>query len=70
MHIIFFFVGFEALEAIEEAVNNKMSLDKIKELSSTFYTIIPHSVGRTVPPPLNTLEMVQKKYDMLAVRLL
>ncbi|XP_059151095.1 protein mono-ADP-ribosyltransferase PARP3-like [Physella acuta] len=59
--------GFEALEAIEEAVNNKASLNKIKDLSSTFYTIIPHSVGRTVPPPLDTLEMIQKKYDMLAV---
>ncbi|CAG5126727.1 unnamed protein product [Candidula unifasciata] len=58
--------GFEALEELEEAVkNNKKSA--INELSSKFYTVIPHSFGRSVPPPIDTLEELQRKYDMLAV---
>ncbi|XP_013068782.2 protein mono-ADP-ribosyltransferase PARP3-like [Biomphalaria glabrata] len=59
--------GFEALEALEEAINKKLSKDKIKQLTSTFYTIIPHTFGRSVPPVIDSIEMVQKKYDMLAV---
>ncbi|BFZ09137.1 hypothetical protein BsWGS_12176 [Bradybaena similaris] len=58
--------GFEALEELEEAVkkNNKSA---INEFSSKFYTVIPHSFGRNVPPPIDTLEELQRKYDMLAV---
>ncbi|CAL1529107.1 unnamed protein product [Lymnaea stagnalis] len=59
--------GFEALEALEEAINKKQSASKINDLTSSFYTIIPHSFGRSVPPPIKTLEEIQKKYDMLAV---
>ena len=60
-------LGFEVLEELEEAMNKKQGNAKINELTSKFYTVIPHSFGRAVPPPIRTAEELQKKYDMLAV---
>jgi len=61
--------GFEVLEEIEEVLKstgaNKST--KINDLSSKFYTVIPQDFGRTVPPAINTQELLQKKYDMLVV---
>ena len=61
--------GFEALEAIEDALSSGAPRSKLAELSSTFYTIIPHSFGRNVPPVMADHEMLQKKFDMLLVSL-
>ncbi|XP_062977195.1 protein mono-ADP-ribosyltransferase PARP3 [Elgaria multicarinata webbii] len=60
--------GFEALEAIEAALQ-KQPLDQkqLQDLSSRFYTIIPHNFGRSRPPPIDTQEVVQAKKDMLLV---
>lgn len=61
--------GFEALEALEVAL--KAPTDggpSLEELSSHFYTIIPHNFGRTRPPPINSPELLQAKKDMLLVR--
>ena len=59
--------GFEALEAIEDALSAGASRARLSELSSTFYTIIPHSFGRNVPPVIGDSEKLQKKFDMLLV---
>ncbi|GFO23256.1 poly [ADP-ribose] polymerase [Plakobranchus ocellatus] len=59
--------GFEVLEELEEAIEKKKGGAKINELTSKFYTVIPHSFGRSIPPPIRTPEELQKKYDMLAV---
>ncbi|KAJ7316715.1 hypothetical protein JRQ81_002877 [Phrynocephalus forsythii] len=60
--------GFEALEAIETALQDQpSSLKQLEELSSRFYTIIPHNFGRNRPPPINTQEVIQAKKDMLLV---
>ncbi|KAJ6667722.1 hypothetical protein lerEdw1_016043 [Lerista edwardsae] len=60
--------GFEALEAIETALQKPSPSQKqLEELSSRFYTIIPHNFGRSRPPPINTQEVVQAKKDMLLV---
>ncbi|XP_070793173.1 protein mono-ADP-ribosyltransferase PARP3 isoform X2 [Pituophis catenifer annectens] len=60
--------GFEALEALEEALKKQTpSQKKLEELSSRFYTIIPHNFGRNRPPSINTQEVVQAKKDMLLV---
>ncbi|KAM9133876.1 protein mono-ADP-ribosyltransferase PARP3 isoform 2-T2 [Pangshura tecta] len=60
--------GFEALEAIETALQEQpLSCRQLEELSSRFYTIIPHSFGRARPPPINTQEILQAKKDMLLV---
>ena len=61
--------GFEALEAIEDALSSGASRSRLADLSSAFYTIIPHSFGRNVPPVMDNAEMLQKKFDMLLVRI-
>ena len=40
---------------------------KLSELTSKFYTIIPHDFGRKVPPVIRDPETLQKKFDMLLV---
>ena len=62
------FQGFEILEELEDAVGAKKPQNTLQMLSSKFYTAIPHDFGRRTPPVINTTEGVQKKYDMLAVR--
>lgn len=60
--------GFEALEAIEAVLQKQRSSNlQLEELSSRFYTIIPHNFGRSRPPTINTQEVVQAKKDMLLV---
>jgi len=56
--------GFAVLDEIEEAITEGSST---VNLSNSFYTHIPHSFGRKVPPPIETAEGVQQKRDMLAV---
>ena len=38
----------------------------LAQLSSQFYTVIPHDFGRNIPPTISTLEDVQQKFDDLA----
>lgn len=58
--------GYEALEAVEEELAKaRPDQAKLKELSSRFYTIIPHDFGRMVPPAIASAEMVKDKYDLL-----
>ena len=59
--------GFEALEEIEDGLKRNISRQKLAELSSSFYTIIPHSFGRNVPPVIDNAEKLQRKFDMLLV---
>lgn len=58
--------GFEVLEELEDAITTKKT-KPINELSSRFYTLIPHAFGRRVPPPINSADLLQKKFDMLNV---
>lgn len=60
--------GFEALEAIEEAIKKKSNKSKLTELTSKFFTIIPHNFGRSRPPVIEDDEILQKKKEMLLVR--
>ncbi|KAJ1109515.1 hypothetical protein NDU88_006875 [Pleurodeles waltl] len=59
--------GFEALEEIERSLQSNAPQKNLEELSSRFYTIVPHNFGRTRPPVINTAEVVQAKKDMLLV---
>lgn len=61
--------GYTVLEELETAIGSKSrSKEKlITELSSRFYTVIPHAFGRRVPPPISTLDLLHKKVDMLNV---
>lgn len=61
--------GFEILEDIEAVIKtNKPSSAKLMDLSSKFFTAIPHDFGRQRPPSISDAETLQKKYDMLTVR--
>lgn len=58
--------GFEVLDDIDKVLNKK-GKGNINELSSKFYTVIPHDFGRNVPPPINTIEKLRQRMDMLLV---
>lgn len=59
--------GFEALEQVEEALKKKQPRSKLAELSSQFYTVIPHNFSRSLPPVIDSDELLHKKMDMLTV---
>jgi poly [ADP-ribose] polymerase len=61
------FNHLKALEEIEAALASKESRRVLSDLTSKFYTIIPHSFGRTVPPVITDAEHLQKKFDLLSV---
>lgn len=58
--------GFEVLEELEDAIEKKKS-KLIEQVTSRFYTVIPHAFGRRVPPLIDSMELLQKKFDMLNV---
>jgi poly [ADP-ribose] polymerase len=58
--------GFEVLEELEDAIEKKKN-KLIETVTSKFYTVIPHAFGRRVPPIIDTMELLQKKFDMLNV---
>jgi len=53
------------LEKISAALSKNRG--QLSTLCSEFYTIIPHSFGRKVPPLIQDAETIQNKKDMLAV---
>ncbi|NXJ78279.1 PARP3 polymerase, partial [Trogon melanurus] len=60
--------GFEALEELEAALQEQPpKAAHLEDLSSRFYTIIPHNFGRARPPPINSPELLRAKKDMLLV---
>ncbi|XP_023652341.1 protein mono-ADP-ribosyltransferase PARP3 [Paramormyrops kingsleyae] len=59
--------GFEVLEELEEALKKKSRKTVMEELSSKFYTIIPHNFGRQKPPVIDTSDILEKKKEMLLV---
>ncbi|KAM3878224.1 protein mono-ADP-ribosyltransferase PARP3 [Diretmus argenteus] len=59
--------GFQVLEEIEAAMNRKRGGGNLEELSSKFFTAIPHNFGRNRPPTIDTTEIVEKKKEMLMV---
>ena len=61
------FIFFKILEEMEKIID-KGKKAGLEELTSKFYTAIPHNFGRQRPPVINTREVLQKKMDMLTVR--
>ncbi|XP_031706021.1 protein mono-ADP-ribosyltransferase PARP3 [Anarrhichthys ocellatus] len=59
--------GFDVLEEIEAAMNKKSGKKRLEELSSKFFTTIPHNFGRTRPPTIDDKEVVERKKEMLMV---
>lgn len=56
--------GFQVLDQIQNVIDKKKK-GNITELSSEFYTHIPHDFGRQRPPVINTPELLRKKLDLL-----
>lgn len=42
-------------------------LGSLNQLSSKFYTLIPHNFGRRVPPAINATSIVQKKEMLITL---
>lgn len=59
--------GFEVLEEIGAALNKPNQRHLLEELSSKFFTTIPHNFGRNRPPTINTKEIIEHKKQMLMV---
>ncbi|XP_061075682.1 protein mono-ADP-ribosyltransferase PARP3 [Conger conger] len=59
--------GFEVLEEIEEAMKARNNRKPLEELSSKFFTTIPHNFGRNRPPVINDARIVEQKKEMLMV---
>lgn len=60
--------GFEVIEEIEAAVKSGSNQTRLEDLSSRFFTIIPHNFGRNRPPVIRDAEVIEKKKEMLLVR--
>eukprot|EP00005_Dracoamoeba_jomungandri_P005506 CAMPEP_0174260434 /NCGR_PEP_ID=MMETSP0439-20130205/9708_1 /TAXON_ID=0 /ORGANISM="Stereomyxa ramosa, Strain Chinc5" /LENGTH=570 /DNA_ID=CAMNT_0015344681 /DNA_START=41 /DNA_END=1750 /DNA_ORIENTATION=+ len=58
--------GFEVLEDIEQVLNGNSNASLV-DLTSRFYTEIPHAFGRRKPPVIRDMEHLQQKKDMLNV---
>ncbi|KAG8007842.1 Poly [ADP-ribose] polymerase 3 [Nibea albiflora] len=59
--------GFEVLEEIEAAMKQKKASARLQELSSKFFTTVPHNFGRNRPPTIDTQEIIDQKKEMLMV---
>jgi len=62
-----FLPPLQALENIEKAIDAHKPRNTLADLTSKFYTIIPHDFGRRVPPVISDKETLQKKFDLLLV---
>ncbi|XP_042883678.1 protein mono-ADP-ribosyltransferase PARP3-like isoform X2 [Penaeus japonicus] len=57
--------GLEALIDIEDAIKQNKPRSVLMELTSKFFTLIPHNFGRTAPPVIDTDDVVQKKKEVM-----
>ena len=58
--------GYDVLEELAKAIKGKNN-KKVEEVTSRFYTVIPHAFGRRTPPLIDTQELLDKKVEMLNV---
>jgi poly [ADP-ribose] polymerase len=61
--------GVSILNQIEDKLSGENVSDSYAELSSRFYTEIPHSFGRKRPPAISTQSSLQDRYDMCNILL-
>ena len=59
--------GFEVLEEMEAALAQSRPRKALEELSSRFFTTVPHNFGRSRPPVIDDQEVIDKKKEMLMV---
>lgn len=62
--------GVSILKKIEDKLNGKGTIsDTYDSLSSQFYTAIPHSFGRSIPPTISDQSSLQSRFDMCNILL-
>jgi poly [ADP-ribose] polymerase 2/3/4 len=59
--------GFQVLEKLKTALDNNEKKSVMAEISSEFYTVIPHSFGRSIPKSIDSAELLKQKVDLLNV---
>ena len=60
--------GYEVLKKIEKVLGTvPVNRNKLNELASSFYSLIPHDFGMSRPPPIDTSKKIKKKLAMLEV---
>lgn len=58
--------GYEVLKKISEVLDQTIpNRNELSELSSEFYTVIPHNFGRHTPPIIQDAPTLKKKLEML-----
>eukprot|EP00457_Paulinella_chromatophora_P002241 gb/GEZN01002245.1/.p1 GENE.gb/GEZN01002245.1/~~gb/GEZN01002245.1/.p1 ORF type:complete len:752 (+),score=189.78 gb/GEZN01002245.1/:65-2320(+) len=61
--------GYAILEKLQEALEDdedeKRTASRLKDLTSQFYTLIPHDFGMRLPPTIDSLKALQRKVDLL-----
>jgi poly [ADP-ribose] polymerase len=61
--------GYTVLQKIQKAIEDKDKTDAevedVEDLSSQFYSLIPHNFGKKKPPAIDTLDLIKQKTDML-----
>lgn len=57
--------GMGVLRQIEAKISCQVGAASLAELSSQFYTFIPHVTGMTAPPTIRDLEVVASKVELL-----
>jgi len=58
--------SFTVLKELDKELNKKVPKPSVlSELTSEFYTIIPHDFGRSRPPVINTKILLKKKLEMV-----
>ncbi|KAK7063097.1 Poly [ADP-ribose] polymerase 3 [Halocaridina rubra] len=57
--------GLETLIDIEEAIKKKKPRSVLMDLSSQFYTLVPHDFGRMIPPVLDSDQDVRDKKEVM-----
>ncbi len=57
--------GMAVLRQIEEKISSQAGTSSLAELSSLFYTFIPHVSGMSAPPTIRDLEAVAGKVELL-----
>eukprot|EP00188_Purpureofilum_apyrenoidigerum_P002691 Plantae.Rhodophyta-Purpureofilum_apyrenoidigerum.ctg27595.p1 GENE.Plantae.Rhodophyta-Purpureofilum_apyrenoidigerum.ctg27595~~Plantae.Rhodophyta-Purpureofilum_apyrenoidigerum.ctg27595.p1 ORF type:complete len:393 (-),score=72.55 Plantae.Rhodophyta-Purpureofilum_apyrenoidigerum.ctg27595:19-1197(-) len=55
--------GVDVLKSIELELNNAARHDVLTQLSSRFYTIIPHDFGRQRPPVISDISTLRQCFD-------
>lgn len=61
--------GVSILERIQDKLKGERVSESYENLSSQFYTAIPHSFGRSIPPTIRDAEHLQRRFDMCNIML-